>query len=151
MIQDFKIINVEKILKDKTLPNWVLKAAFELTRFQYLPTGDYFEKLDDVEVCEIKDSLNYIDTINAKYFSTQSKRAKEVLQNLSLLCLILALGEGEIETSAESLSSMLNYLRIIVTVESLHREGKVQAIRKNYSLFAGNKPLIDPKEGETQT
>lgn len=151
MIEDFKIINIEKILKDKTLPNWVLKAAFELTQFHYLPTGDYFEKLDDVEVYEIKDSLNYMDTINAQNFGMQSERAEEVLQNLSLLCLILALGEGEIEASAENLSSMINYLCIIVAAENLHRQGKVQVIRKNYSLFAGNKPLVDPREGETQT
>lgn len=146
MIEDFKILNIEKVLQNKKLPNWVLKAAFEIRQSEFLPAGEYFEKLDDVEVYEIKNSLDYINTKNFEHFEVYSEQAKEDLQNLSLLCFILALGEGEVEISAGSLSSMLEYLFLLITVENAHREGKVEAIRENYSLFGGNKPVVKPKE-----
>ena len=145
MINDIKILNIEKVLQNKKLPNWVLKAAFEIKQSQYLPTGDYFEKLDDVEVYEIKSALNYINTNNFEQFNIYSQQAKEDLENLSLLCFILALGEGEVEMTAVGLSSMLEFLFLLINIENSHREGKTEVIRKNYSLFDSSKAVIKLK------
>ena len=148
MIEDYKILNIEKILESKKLPNWVLKAAFEVQQLQYLPAGDYFEKLDDVEVHEIKSALDYINTNNFQQFNLYSQQAREDLENLSLLCFILALGEGEPEMTSTGLSSMLEYLFLLINIENAHREGKVEVLRKNYSLFGGNKPVVKHKESK---
>lgn len=145
-INNFRIVSVEKILNNKKLPNWVLKAAFELKNAGFLPAGEYFEKLDDVEIYEMTSALEYIHTVNFHEFNVLNEQAKEDLESLCLLCFILALGEGELEVNPESLSSMLQYLFLLVSIENLHREGKLDIIRENYSLFGGEKPVVRAKQ-----
>ena len=127
------------------MPNWVLLAAFELTQSNYLTAGDYFEKLDDVEVYEIKNAVDYIKTDNFHQFNLYSEQAMQDLENLSLLCFILALGEGEPEMTQSALSSMLEYLFLLVNIENNYREGKVDVIRNNYSLLTVDKPVVKHK------
>lgn len=91
-------------------------------------------------------ALEYIHTGNFQQFNVLSEQAEEDLQSLCLLCFILALGEGEIEVNPDSLSSMLQYLFLLVSIESLHREGKVDIIREHYSLFGGEKPVVRAKD-----
>lgn len=141
----FKCIDINRVLLDKTLPNWILKAAFEVRHSGFLPAGEYFEKLDDVEIYEINAGLKFINTVNFEEFNVLSNQAYKDLQNLSLLCFILALGEGEVEMSAEKLSSMLQYLFLIIEIETKYREGIVEVIRENYSLFGGMKPVVKVK------
>tara|TARA_R110000796_G_scaffold53385_5_gene125339 strand:+ start:193 stop:642 length:450 start_codon:yes stop_codon:yes gene_type:complete len=147
LIQDIKFLNLDKVLQNKILPNWVLKAAFEVRQNQFLPAGDYFEKLDDVEVYEIQSSLNYINTIDFEQFHVFSENSRQDLENLSLLCFILALGEGEVEMTTAGLSSMLEHLFLLVKLESAHRNGKVDVIRENYSIFPTNKIVIQNRKG----
>ena len=146
VIKNFRLISIDKILTDKKLPNWVLKAAFEVKHSGFLPAGEYFEKLDDIEIHEMSNALEYINTVNFQQFNVLSQQAEQDLSSLSLLCFILALGEGELEVNPESLSSMLQYLFLLVNIESLHREGKVEVIREHYSLFGGDKPVVRAKE-----
>lgn len=146
VIKNFRLISIDKILTDKKLPNWVLKAAFEVKHSGFLPAGEYFEKLDDVEIYEMTSALEYIHTANFEQFNVLSKQAEEDLQSLSLLCFILALGEGELEVNPDSLSSMLQYLFLLVNVEDMHRQGKVDIIRENYSLFGGDKPVVRARD-----
>jgi hypothetical protein len=147
LIEDIKFLNLDKVLENKRLPNWVLKAAFEVRQHQFLPAGDYFEKLDDVEVYEIQNSLNYINTIDFEQFNVFSENSREDLENLSLLCFILALGEGEVEMTTSGLSSMLAHLFLLVKLESAHRDGKIDVVRENYSIFATNKSVIQNRKG----
>lgn len=142
----FRCIQIDKVLADKKLPNWILKAAFEVKHSGFLPTGEYFKVLDDVEIYEINSGLEYINTVNFQQFEISSSQAAEDLQNLSLLCFILALGEGEIEVTADMLSNMLQYLFLIIKIESMYREGRVEVNRENYSLFGGMKPVVRAKE-----
>lgn len=141
----FRCIQIDKVLADKKLPNWILKAAFEVKHSGFLPTGEYFKVLDDVEIYEINSGLEYINTVNYQQFEISSSQAAEDLQNLSLLCFILALGEGEIEVTADMLSNMLQYLFLIIKIESMYREGKVEVNRENYSLFGGHRPVVRAK------
>lgn len=145
IVKNFRLISIDKILTDKKLPNWILKAAFEVKRFGYLPTGEYFSTLDDVEIQAMSIALEYIHTANFQQFNVLSQQAEEDLQSLCLLCFILALGEGELEVNPDSLSSMLQYLFLLVNIESMHREGKVEVIREHYSLFGGDKPVVRAK------
>ena len=145
MIKPLNVLNLNKILESKNMPNWVLLAAFELTQSNYLTAGDYFEKLDDVEVYEIKNAVDYIKTDNFHQFNLYSEQAMQDLENLSLLCFILALGEGEPEMTQSALSSMLEYLFLLVNIENNYREGKVDVIRNNYSLLTVDKPVVKHK------
>ena len=145
-VKNFRLISIDKILTNKKLPNWVLKAAFEVKHSGFLPAGEYFEKLDDVEIYEMASALEYIHTANFQQFNVLSQQAEEDLHSLSLLCFVLALGEGEIEVDSDSLSSMLQYLFLLVNIESMHREGKVEVIREHYSLFGGDKPVVKAKD-----
>lgn len=145
-VKNFRLISIDKILTNKKLPNWVLKAAFEVKHSGFLPAGEYFEKLDDVEIYEMASALEYIHTGNFKQFNILSQQAEEDLKSLSLLCFILALGEGDVEVDHESLSSMLEYLFLLVNIETMHREGKVEVIREHYSLFGGDKPVVRAKD-----
>jgi hypothetical protein len=145
-VKNFRLISIDIILTNKKLPNWVLKAAFEVKHSGFLPAGEYFEKLDDVEIYEMASALEYIHTANFQQFNVLSQQAEEDLQSLSLLCFVLALGEGEIEVDADSLSSMLQYLFLLVNIESMHRQGKVEVIREHYSLFGGDKPVVKAKD-----
>lgn len=146
IVKNFRLISIDKILQNKKLPNWVLKAAFEVKHSGFLPAGEYFEKLDDVEIYEMSNALEYINTANFQQFDVLSQQAQEDLESLCLLCFILALGEGEIEVDPDSLSSMLQYLFLLVSIESLHREGKVEVIREHYSLFGGEKPVVRARD-----
>jgi hypothetical protein len=142
----FTTISIDKVLANKKLPNWILKGAFELKTTGFLPAGNYFEDLDDVEVHEIKNALDAINTSNYKQFEVLSQQSEEDIQNLTLLCFILAVGEGELEINSEMLSDMLKYLFLLINIEYSHRECKVDVIRNNYSIFGGNKPAVKLKE-----
>jgi hypothetical protein len=146
IVKNFRLISIDKILQNKRLPNWVLKAAFEVKHSGFLPAGEYFEKLDDVEIYEMSSALEYIHTANFQQFNILSQQAQEDLQSLCLLCFILALGEGELEVDPESLSSMLQYLFLLVNIESMYREGKVEVIREHYSLFGGDKNVVRARD-----
>lgn len=146
LVKNFRLVSIDKILSNKKLPNWVLKAAFEVKNSGFLPAGEYFSILDDVEIYEMVSALEYIHTANFKQFNVISQQAEEDLQSLCLLCFILALGEGELEVNPDSLSSMLQYLFLLVNIESMHREGKVEVIREHYSLFGGERPVVRAKD-----
>lgn len=140
-----KIISVDKVLEDKKLPSWLYKAAFELKVGGYLPTGEFFEKLDDEELENLRYRASTVITPNFKTFDIESQDAEDNLKHLALLCFLLALGEGEVEVVPNTLSSMLESLLSIITIDSLHRQSKVEVIRENYSLFETKRQLVRRK------
>lgn len=137
-----KIINVEKVLQNKKLPSWILKAAFELNVGGYLPAGEFFEKLDDEEVQHMRICAKNVDTTNYKEFKVESFNAEKNLENLALLCFLLAIGEGEVNITPSSLSEMLESLFLLISIEHLHRTGELDVIRENYSLLDGSRSVV---------
>lgn len=140
-----KILSVEKVLSTKGLPSWVYKAAFELKVGGYLPTGEFFEKLDDVELHHMRECAKNISTKDFFSFETMSREAEENLEFLSLLCFILAIGEGETEVTPDMLSSLLESLFIYISIEYMYRQKEIDVIRENYSLIDGDKSVIKAK------
>jgi hypothetical protein len=91
------ILNLDKVLQTKSLPSWVHKAAFELKTGMYLTAGEFFEKLDDEEVYQMKEFAKEICTEDFVKFELETDEAIDNLQAFSVLCFILALGEGEVD------------------------------------------------------
>lgn len=140
-----KILSVERILNTKGLPSWVYKAAFELKVGGYLPTGEFFEKLDDVELEHLRECAKNISTKDFFSFETMSREAEENLEYLCLLCFILAVGEGEVELTPDMLSTLLESLFIFISIEYMYRQKEIDVTRENYSLLDGSKPVIKAK------
>lgn len=140
-----RVVNIEKVLQTKNLPSWIYKAAFELKVGGYLPTGEFFEKVDDVEIMQMRDFAKSINTENFIQFELETSESEENLQHLSLLCFLLALGEGETEITPELLTEMLPFLFLLIAIEWMYREGEVEVIRENYSLLDGQKPVVKEK------
>lgn len=136
------LLSIDRILAAKGLPSWIYKAAFELKTTGYLPTGEFFEKLDDVELENMRDCAKNISTKDFFSFETMSKEAEKNLENLSLLCFILAVGEGEVGLNSEMLSNLMQSLFIFISIEYMHRQKEIDVIRENYSLIDGDKSVI---------
>jgi len=139
------VVNVEKVLENKTLPSWIYKCAFELKVSGYLPTGDFFEKLDDEELDNLKKCAEKVETDNFTNFRLATQEDEKNLQNLALLCMLLALGEGVISVTPEDLSEMMHALFILISTESLYRKDMIEAFHLNYSLIDGTRPIARGK------
>lgn len=139
------VVNIEKVLQTRNLPSWLYKAAFELRVGGYLPAGEFFEKLDDEEVKQMRDFAKSIATDNFVSFELLEEESKENLQALSLLCFLLALGEGHVDLTADALTEMLQYLFMLIVIEYMYRHGEVEVIRENYSVLDGEKPVVKEK------
>jgi hypothetical protein len=144
-MQDY-VVNVEEVLNNKSLPSWIYKCAFELQVQSYLPTGEFFEKLDDEELLHLKECAEKIRTKDFTSFEINDIESQKNLQNLCLLCFLLALGEGIAEINPEALSSMLESLFMLIAIDGMHRNNILQAIRKNYSLLDSTNPVVKGKK-----
>ncbi len=140
-----KILSVDRILSTKGLPSWIYKAAFELKVGGYLPTGEFFEKLDDVELEHLRECAKNINTKDFFSFETMSREAEENLEFLCLLSFILAVGEGEVDITPDMLSTLLESLFIFISIEYMYRQKEIDVTRENYSLIDGSKPVIKSK------
>ncbi len=128
------MVYLDKILANPKLPTYVLKAAKELTYSRYMTTGEYFDKLDDVEVLELNlavDGISTEDFVNFKYIVPQ---AEFDLYHLTLLTMLLLRGEGIVETHAHELKDPLASLFTLIKLEDLYRSGKVEVFRDNFTI-----------------
>lgn len=139
------VVNLNKVLDHKNLPSWLYKCAFEIQVSSFLPAGDFFEKLDDEELINLKESAERVQTTDFKNFKVDNQEEEKNLENLALLCMLLALGEGTLFAEPEELSDMMNGLFILISIESLYRKKLVDVYRKNYSIIDGSKPLVRSK------
>ena len=139
--QGHYFLQLSKVLQDKSLPSYIAKATKELQFRTYLPTGDFFAMIDDVELLEMQNAIGSIITNDHKEFEILHSQAEKDLADLSLLCFVLALGEGEAEITPEGLQVMLQSLVALTAIEGLYRKGAVEIQRKNFSILDGSRPI----------
>lgn len=129
-------IYLDKVLNNPALPTYVIKAAKILKTDMYLPAGDYFMQLDDVEVLELCAVVNSIITADFQEFTFLSKSGEMDLYYLTLLAMLLLRGEGIIEVHPNELPPALDGLFVLIAVEELYRSGKVEVFRENFTIAA---------------
>lgn len=138
-------VDLNKIINDRDMPSFILKAAHDLKMNQYLPAGEYFMSLDDVEVYEMSNAVESVMTDNFKSFDVPTEQQEKDLSNLSVLCFLLAMGEGAMVLTPDDLGDMLRSLTVLITVEALNRKGQVEVVYENYSILDGSKPIARKK------
>lgn len=143
------ILDLEKIISDKSLPACIRRTAKELKYGGYITAGEFFEKLEDEEVFFLMESIENIHTNNFREFTITSQDMEKSLYNMSLLCFVLALGEGEAGLTPEQVSDMLQSLTALVAVETLHRRDRVEVYRENYSILDRTRIIAKSKKGES--
>lgn len=145
------MVQLHKIIAAKDLPHYIVRAAKDIKYGGYLPAGEFFEKLDDVEVLELACTMNNVYTSNFEQFDLPNNRAFKDLYHLSLLCFVLALGEGIVEVDEVMLQEYLKALFVLIAVETMYREGTVGVFRENYSVVESLKPIakVIDKKGKT--
>lgn len=140
------ILDLDLILKTPDLPEYIYKAVRELKSSGYLPTGEFFSKLDDVEVYELGNTFENINSKNYRQFMITEQQQADDLKHISLLCFLLAHGEGEIEMQSQALPLMIQNLEMLVAVENVYRRGNCEVYYENYSLFDVSRVVIKRKD-----
>lgn len=143
------MLNLNKISSDEKLPTFLRKAATEVQASGYLTAGDYFEKLEDVEVLQLAVMMNTVRPIDNSAYRTETPEAAIYLYLLSLLCYVLALGEGTVELDPSELNEALHSLFIVIAVENLYRRGEVQVFRENFSVLESFRPIARVIKGKS--
>ena len=140
------LLDLDRILKSEELPSYVIKAAQHLKSNSYLPAGEFFCKLDDVEVYELSNAFDNIRSKNYRQFTISDSQQETDLKTIALLCFLLAAGEGEVGLNPDLLPSLMTNLEVLTIVENLHRKQTVEVFHQNYSLFDVSKPIAKKKD-----
>ena len=140
------LLDLDRILKSEELPSYVIKAAQHLKSNNYLPAGEFFCKLDDVEVYELSNAFDNIRSKNYRQFTISDSQQEKDLKVITLLCFLLAVGEGEVGMNPDLLPSLMTNLEVLTIVENFHRKQTVEAFHQNYSLFDVSRPIAKKKD-----
>lgn len=142
------MVYLDKIIEGADLPTCLVRAAKDLQESGYLTTGDFFERLEDVEVLELTSLMNSVNTKDFHKYALDSEEAGRNLYHLSLICFVLALGEGEVQITPSFLNEALKALFLLIIIENLYREGKVLVFRENFTILESNRPIAQAIKGQ---
>ena len=134
-------LHLDKIENATDLPEYIVRAGKELRESGYLTAGEFFEKLDDVEVLHLAVLMNSVRTLGVGQYQIDSDEAGKNLYHLSLLCFVLALGEGIVELDTEFVDNAMQALFTLIAVENMYRRGEVEIFRENFSIVESLKPI----------
>ena len=146
-IEQGYMVYLDKIIEGTDLPTCLVRAAKDLQESGYLTTGDFFEQLEDVEVLELTSLMNSVNTQDFHKYALESEEAGRNLYHLSLICFVLALGEGEVQITPSFLNEALKALFMLIIIENLYREGKVLVFRENFTILESNRPIAQAIKG----
>lgn len=148
-LQKGYMLYLDKVTDDTNdLPPYIVRAGKELQESGYLTAGDFFERLDDVEVLHLTTLMNSVNTADFKLYNVDSEEAGRNLYHLSLVCFVLALGEGEVQITPEFLHESMKALFVLIAVENLYREGKVLVFRENFTILESQRPVAQVIKGQ---
>ena len=140
------LLNLDRVLESEELPSYVVKAAQYLKSNNYLSAGEFFCKLDDVEVYELSNAFDNIRSKNYRQFTINDSQQEKDLKVITLLCFLLAAGEGEVGLNPDLLPGLMTNLELLAIVENLYRKQTVEVFHQNYSLFDVSKPIAKKKD-----
>jgi hypothetical protein len=134
-------LHLDKIVNATDLPTYLVRAGKELQESGYLTAGEFFEKLDDVEVLHLGVLMDSVHTVSLGTYKVDSDEAGKNLYHLSLLCFVLALGEGIVELDTNFIDGAMQALFVLIAVENMYRRGAVEVFRENFSIVESFKPV----------
>ena len=134
-------LHLDKVVAAKDLPDCIVRAANELVENGYLTAGDFFEKLDDVEVLLLGVMVDSVKTDDFQTYKIDTEEAGRNLYQLSLLCFVLALGEGIVELDTEFIHEAMQALWTLIAIENMYRRGEVQVFRESFSVVESFYPV----------
>lgn len=134
-------LNLDKIVAATDLPECIVRAGKELQENGYLTAGDFFEKLDDVEVLLLGVMVDSVKTDDFQTYKVDTEIAEKYLYQLSLLCFVLALGEGIVELDTDFIHESMQSLWTLIAVENMYRRGEVQVFRESFSIIESFYPV----------
>ena len=114
-----------------------MMTAMEAKYEGYITVGSYLQRLSDFDLHEL---MNICELVK----DGEDDRVGELL----LISEILAAAEGLDPAQVDEITQRMNSFIMLLTVESLHRKGLVQAIHSNMSLGedAGDKVIVEKIE-----
>lgn len=139
------VLDFDLISKSENLPEYIHKAVAILNETGYLPAGEFFSKLDNVDVYELDNTFQNMNSKNYRQFMITEEQQALDLKHIALLCFILSHGEGESGINAESLPLLIQNLEMLVAVETVYRKGNCDVFYENYSLFDVSRVVIKRK------
>lgn len=134
-------LHLDKIESATDLPDFIVRLAKEIRACGFVTAGEFFEKLDDVEVLMLGVMMDSIGRDEKGDFVLKTEDAGVNLYHLSLLCFALALGEGLVELDDAFIYGAMHALFILIAVENMYRRGKVIVFRENFSVVESLKPV----------
>jgi hypothetical protein len=134
-------LHLDKIVAATDLPEFIIRAGKELQESGYLTAGDFFEKLDDVEVLLLGVMMDSVKTDDFQNYRVDTADAERNLYHLSLICFVLALGEGIVELDTDFIHGAMQALWVLIAVENMYRRGAVQVFRENFSVVESFYPV----------
>jgi len=140
-------LHLHKVEEATDIPECIVKAAKEVRSCGFMTTGDFFEKLDDVEVLLLAVMMDTIKFDDKQDYVLTTENAGLNLYHLSLLCFVLALGEGIVELDTDFVHGAMQALFTLIAVENMHRRGEVIVFRENYSVVESVRPIAKVVKG----
>lgn len=125
-------VNLDKVVDGKDMLAVTRLLAAQLQSNPYTTVGDFLKGLSD----------NDLYALNEVAESEEEEHFAEII----LIAEMLAVGEGVYERSLEAVTERLNYMRMLLTIESLHRKKMIVAVHENMSFGEDAKHKIVAKK-----
>lgn len=123
-----KVVNAKEMLAVTRL------LASRLQNNPYITVGDFMLSVSD----------NDLYTLNSVAESEENDHFSELI----LIAEMLAVGEGVYVRDINAVTERINYFRMLLAVESLHRKGMIEAVHRNMSFGDDSKHKIIAKKIE---
>lgn len=123
-----KVVNAKEMLAVTRL------LASRLQNNPYITVGDFMLSVSDDDLY----------TLNSVAESEENDHFSELI----LIAEMLAVGEGVYVRDINAVTERINYFRMLLVVESLHRKGMIEAVHRNMSFGDDSKHKIIAKKIE---
>lgn len=128
------ILNMKIIQQSKEVPSYIKNASLMLNANGYLLSGEYFANLADSDLEHLIELIERVYHPEPDKYEISQEDKLHCCKIVGLLAILLLYGEGISQPTVAEIQTAMNSLMSMSVVEKMHREGRAQAIHKNYSV-----------------